>query len=98
MAENADVVLLCVYVFSGMCCGIASDICSIVSSQDMIKHSSTTDHKGNLKEYFDQLNVSINTRCVYICLHTGTYVSVSRGVCVYTPPLVTAKNCLSNHM
>ena len=35
----------------------------------MIKHSSTTDHKGKLKEYFDQLKVSASDVCSFpVCV------------------------------
>ena len=37
--------------------------------QDMIKHSSTTDHKGKLKEYFDQLKVRTSNIC-HLLMHS----------------------------
>lgn len=48
---------------------------SLSLSQDMIKHSTTTDHKGKQKEYFDQLKVSSSASAVYIPLvATSQYI------------------------
>ena len=54
--------------------------------QDMIKHSSTTDQKSKLKEYFDQLKVIASNTCHFLmhsgqcvlCLQTFRFYSVAR--------------------
>lgn len=63
--------VMCVwlYVHDYVTCGVTPSDCSLL--QDMIKHSTTTDHKGKLKEYFDQLKVGPSTcqsRNMYIYL------------------------------
>ena len=50
--------------------------------QDMIKHSTKTDTKGKLKEYYDKLKVCV---CVCVCVCVRAYmhcISLSLSLCV----------------
>ena len=71
---------VCVYnVFSHIFYGL------VFLPQDMIKHSSTTDHKGKLKEYFDQLKVRASNICHFL-MHSGQRSQCLQTVCFHSVP------------